>query len=186
MEVQVESRNVAMRARWRAEAEGRLSELQAGHDDLTHARITLTKNRRHKKADDVADALIVVALPGRTITARKREKTFEEAMRSAFDAIEAELEKYREKRASHEVRVPPVPARGVISKLFRDEGYGFILQEGGEEVYFHRNAVHDLAFDELQDGMEVSFNLEQGLKGPQATTVNPLPVIPERYTNKQT
>ena len=180
MEVHIESRHVEMAPQRRVEIEARIADLQAGHDDLTHARVTLTKNRRHKQADDVAEALIVVALPGRTITARKQEDTFEEAIRSAFAAVAVELEKFRQKRASHEVRVPPIPIRGVISKLFPDQGYGFILQQGGEEVYFHRNAVHDLRFEDLQDGMEVSFNLEQGLKGPQATTVNPLPLT-DRY-----
>jgi cold shock CspA family protein/ribosome-associated translation inhibitor RaiA len=177
MDVHIDSRQVDMTPRWRAEIEARVADLQAGHDDLTHARITLTKNRHHKKADDVAEALIVVTLPGRTITARKREKTFEEAIREAFSAVSIELEKFREKRASHEIRVPPVPLRGIVSKVFRDQDYGFLVPEGGgEEVYFHRHAVHDLSFDDLQDGMEVSFNLEQGLKGPQATTVNPVPL----------
>jgi cold shock CspA family protein/ribosome-associated translation inhibitor RaiA len=176
MDLHVDSRNIAMTSRWRAEIEERVADLQGRHEDLTHVRVTLAKNRHHKKADDVAEALIVLAIPGRTITARKREKTFEEGIRSAFSAAEIELEKYREKRASHEVRMPPVPLRGVISKLFPDEGYGFIVQEGGEEVYFHRNAVHDLAFETLEDGMEVSFNVEEGIKGLQATTVNPLPL----------
>jgi ribosomal subunit interface protein len=175
MDVQVESRDVEMTPEWRAEIEGRMAELQERRGDLTHGRVTLTKHET-KKVDDVAEALVVVQLPGRTITARKAHATFEQAIRASFSALEIELEKYREKRASHEVRVPPVPVRGVISKLFPDEGYGFILQDGGEEVYFHRNAVHDLRFEDLQDGMEISFNVETGDKGPQATTVNPLPI----------
>ena len=183
MDLQIESRQVAMTPEWRAEIEQQVAALVAGRDDLTHARVTLSKNE-HKKADDVAEVLIVVQIPGRTITARKQEETFEQAIRSAFDAVETELEKYREKRASHEVRVSPVPVHGVISKMFKDEGYGFILQDGGEEVYFHRNAVHDMAFDDLEDGMEVSLNVEPGEKGPQATTVNPMPAT-DYYRAKQ-
>ncbi len=179
MELHIESRNVAMTPRWKAEIEARMAELQAGHDDVIHARVTLTKNPHHKKARNVAEALVVVTLPGRhTLTARKEEKTFEEAIRAAFFSLEIELRKYREKRASKEIRVPPIPLRGVICKLFPQEGYGFILQEGGGEIYFHQNAVHGMKFDELEDGMEVAFNLEPGEKGPQATTVNPMPVIP--------
>lgn len=176
MDLQIESRNVAMAPRWKTEIERRMADLQLGHDDLIHGRVTLTKNRHHKKALNVAEALVVVTLPGRrTITARKEEKTFEEAIRAAFLAMETELQKCRDKRGSHEVRVAPLPLRGVVCKLFPQEGYGFILQEGGGEVYFHRNAVHDLTFEELQDGMEVALNVEAGEKGPQATTVNALP-----------
>lgn len=178
MDLRVESRNVAMTPRWKTEIEQRVAELQAGHDDVTHARVTLTKNKHHKKLDDVAEALVVVTLPGRhTFTARKEEKTFEEAIRAAFAAVETELRKYREKRASTEVRVPPVPLRGVVCKLFPREGYGFILQEGGGEIYFHRNAVHGFTFEELSDGQEVVFNVEAGDKGPQATTVEPIPIV---------
>jgi len=47
-------------------------------------------------------------------------------------------------------------------------------------VYFHRNAVHGLKFEDLEDGQEVAFNVEQGNKGLQATTVNPVPVLPRQ------
>jgi cold shock CspA family protein/ribosome-associated translation inhibitor RaiA len=179
MEFQVESRNVAMTPRWKAEIEARMADLGAGHDDLIHSRVTLTKNRHHRKDQRVAEALVVVTLPERhTITARKEEKTFEEAVRAAFAAVEIELGKYREKRAATEVRTAPVPPlRGVICKLFPQEGYGFILREGGGEVYFHRHSLHGLKFEELEDGMEVAFNVEAGEQGPQATTVHPPPVV---------
>lgn len=180
MNLEIESRNVTMTPRWKTEIEDRMVKLAAGRRDLLHGRVTLTKNRHHRKHRLVAEAVVVLTLPGRhTITARKEDKTFEEAIRSAFKAVEIELEKYREKRSSKEIRVPPVPPlRGVISKVFPEEGYGFILQEGGGEVYFHRNAVHGVQFEDLEDGMEVAFNVEPGEKGLQATTVNPLPMLP--------
>jgi cold shock CspA family protein/ribosome-associated translation inhibitor RaiA len=179
MELHIESRNVGMTPRWKTEIEERMATLQAGHNDLIHGRVTLTKNPHHKKSKNVAEALVVVTLPGRhTITTRKEEKTFEEAIRDAFFSIDIVLTKYREKQASKEIRIPLIPLRGVVCKLFPQEGYGFILQEGGGEVYFHRNAVHGMTFEDLEDGTEVAFNVEEGEKGPQATTVNSVPVIP--------
>ncbi len=153
-----------------------MADLQRGYDDLTHGRVTLTKNPHHKKSSNVAEALTVVSLPGRhTFTARKENKTFEEALRQAFDAVATELRKFRGKRAKKEVRTAPVPPlRGVICKLFPKEQYGFILKEGGSEVYFHKNALQGLAFRDLEDGTEVMFNIEEGRKGPQATVVCPL------------
>jgi cold shock CspA family protein/ribosome-associated translation inhibitor RaiA len=175
MELEIQSRNVAMTPRWKTEIEARMDDLRRGHDDLIHGRVTLIKNRHHKKLANVAEALVVVTLPGRhTLTARKEDKTFEEAIRSAFQAISIELRKYRET----EVRLPPVPPhRGVICKLFPKERYGFILKEGGGEVYFHANALQGLTFKKLEDGTEVVFGLEQGDKGPQATVVTLLPPI---------
>jgi ribosomal subunit interface protein len=177
MELAIESRNVTMTPRWKQEIEERMAELQAGHDDIIHGRAALTKNPHHKKQRHVAEALVVVTLTGRhTVTARKEEKTFEEAIRAAFSSVAIELRRLREKRAETQVRTEPIPPlRGVISKIFRQEGHGFILPEGGGEVYFHRNALHGLDFDTLEDGTEVVFNVEPGEKGPQATAVRPLP-----------
>ena len=181
MDLHIESRNVKMTPRWETEIRERIADLEAGHNDLIHGRVALTKNPHHKKHKWVAEAFVAVTLPGRhTITARKEEKTFEEAIRAAFSSVEIELRKFREKRATTEVRTSPVPPlRGVICKLFPKEGYGFILREGGGEVYFHKHALHDLKFEELTDGTEVVFNVEAGKNGPQATTVNPVPQIPQ-------
>lgn len=179
MDLEIESRNVEMTPRWKTEIETRMGDLQRGHDDLIHGRVTLVKNRHHKKLANVAEALVVITLPGRhTLTARKEDKTFEEAIRASFHAIAIELRKYREKRAQTEVRIPPIPPyRGVICKLFPKEQYGFILKEGGGEVYFHINALQGLAFEQLEDGTEVVFGLEQGKKGPQATVVTLPPAV---------
>jgi len=179
MELRIESRNVNMTPRWKKEIESRMATLDRGYEDILHGRVTLTKNSHHKKQANVAEALVVVSLPRRrTLTARKEDKTFEEAIRAAFDAISMELRKFREKRRRKEVRTSPIPPfRGVVCKLFPNEGYGFILKEGGGEVYFHQNALQGLTFDELDDGMEVTLNIEEGKEGPQATTVRPVPVI---------
>jgi cold shock CspA family protein/ribosome-associated translation inhibitor RaiA len=180
VELEIESRNVGMTPRWKTEIESRMADLQLRHEDLIHGRVTLTKNLHHKKLANVAETLIVVTLPGRqTMTARKEDKTFEEAIRTAFDAMAIELRKYREKRARTEVRTSPVPPlRGVVCKLFPKEGYGFILKEGGGEVYFHKHALQGLTFDDLTDGTDVAINIEEGEKGPQATTVRrPSPII---------
>jgi len=106
MELEIESRNVGMTPRWKSEIESRMADLQLRYEDLIHGRVTLTKNLHHKKLANVAEAFIVVTLPGRqTKTARKEDKTFEEAIRTAFDAMVIELRKYREKRASHQTGI---------------------------------------------------------------------------------
>jgi ribosome-associated translation inhibitor RaiA len=105
MKVVIESRNVGMTPRWKKEIEARMGDLERGYEDLIHGRVTLTKNPHHKKSSNVAEALIVVSLPGRhTFTARKEDKTFEEAIRKAFQAVSIELRKLREKRGKKQIR----------------------------------------------------------------------------------
>jgi len=179
MNLHIESRNIDMTPEWKTEIEDRMAKLHAGHDELIHGRVTLTKDRRHHKADHGAEVLIVISLPGRhTITARKASITFEEAIRAAFAAVQIELQKYQEKRASKEIGISSLQCRGVICKLFSEKGYGFILQKGGGEVYFHQNALHGLRFEDLNDGTEVEFNVEEGEHGPQAITVKPVSSMP--------
>ena len=98
MDLKIESRHVGMTPRWKQEIEERIAELQTEHNNITHARVTLTKNPHHKKGEDNAEALIVLTLPPRhTITARKDAKTFEEAIRAAFKAVATEIKKFRKR-----------------------------------------------------------------------------------------
>jgi CspA family cold shock protein len=54
----------------------------------------------------------------------------------------------------------------------RDNGYGFIKPDNGEkDVFFHAQSLVDVAFDDLQEGENVTFDVEQGPKGPAATNV---------------
>jgi CspA family cold shock protein len=48
-------------------------------------------------------------------------------------------------------------ARGTIKKLVSDRGFGFILEEGGSEIFFHRSQVSDNAFDSLREGQSVTY-----------------------------
>ena len=103
MDLKIESRNVGMTPRWKTEIENRVAALETDSIHITHARVTLTKNAHHKKGADNAEALVLVTVPRRhTVTARKEAKTFEEAIRRAFQAVGNEIKKMHEKRASKE------------------------------------------------------------------------------------
>ncbi|ELB2899429.1 cold-shock protein, partial [Vibrio parahaemolyticus] len=55
------------------------------------------------------------------------------------------------------------------------KGFGFLSQDnGGQDVFVHFNAIVSDGFKTLTEGQKVSFNVEQGKKGPQATEVTPL------------
>ena len=58
-------------------------------------------------------------------------------------------------------------------KWFNDaKGYGFIEQEGGEDVFVHFSAISMDGFKTLAEGQEVEFEIESGNKGLHATNVH--------------
>lgn len=57
-------------------------------------------------------------------------------------------------------------------KTKTDKGYGFISREGEtKDLFFHSNDLSGISFDELQVGAAVTFDIEQGPKGPSAKNV---------------
>lgn len=64
-------------------------------------------------------------------------------------------------------------ANGVIKRLVSDKGFGFIAEsEGGSaEYFFHHSALVGVRFDEVHEGMRVSFEPGQNAKGLRAEAV---------------
>ena len=60
---------------------------------------------------------------------------------------------------------------GKIARV-TDRGFGFITpDEGDKDVFFHAKDVVDVEFNDLQDGDAVTFDVEEGPKGPAAANV---------------
>ena len=115
--------------------------------------------------------LIDMTVPGtELVVKRESHEDIYVAIRDAFDAARRQLEDYaRHQRGDVKTHESSPHAR--VSKLFREEGYGFLETPDGREIYFHRNSVLNGGFDPLEIGMEVRFAEEPGDEGPQASTV---------------
>ncbi len=64
---------------------------------------------------------------------------------------------------------------GVVKWFSSEKGYGFITpDDGGKDVFVHFSAIAGAGFRNLEEGQRVSFDVQDGQKGPQAAQVQAL------------
>ena len=57
---------------------------------------------------------------------------------------------------------------GTVKWFSEEKGYGFLSQDGGEDVFVHYSEIQGDGFRTLKEGDKVEFEITQGKKGPQA------------------
>ncbi len=62
-------------------------------------------------------------------------------------------------------------ADGIVKWFNDNKGFGFIEQEDGDDVFVHYSAIEGSGFRSLKEGDRVTFDIEEGQKGPAAANV---------------
>ena len=62
-------------------------------------------------------------------------------------------------------------ADGIVKWFNERKGYGFIEQDEGPDVFVHHSGINSTGFKSLNEGDRVSFDIEEGQKGPRAVNV---------------
>lgn len=65
-------------------------------------------------------------------------------------------------------------AEGTVKWFNDSKGFGFIEQENGPDVFVHFSGINKDGFKSLDEGDRVTFEIEEGKKGPAAVNVNVL------------
>ena len=60
---------------------------------------------------------------------------------------------------------------GTVKWFNAEKGFGFIERENGDDVFVHFSAIQTDGFKSLEEGAEVSFDIVEGNRGPQAANV---------------
>ncbi|MFI5398027.1 MAG: HPF/RaiA family ribosome-associated protein [Candidatus Binatia bacterium] len=176
MPLQISFRDMEPSAAVEAKIRERAARLDRYYDRLMGCRVVVEAPHRRHHQGKLFHVRVDLTVPqGELVVSREpvERHSHEDvyvAIRDAFDAAQRRLAEYA-RRQRGDIKAHEAPAVSRVSKLFPDEGYGFIETPDGSEIYFHRNSVLNGAFARLEIGDEVQFVEEPGEKGPQASTV---------------
>ncbi|MCG7598802.1 cold shock domain-containing protein [Halomonas sp. McH1-25] len=161
----------------------RVDKLEHLSDNIVACRVVIEQTQSPHRTGNPYRAHVEVSLPAkRELVADKTETVTDPQVqlrpiiRHAFEAMEKQLKKQNGKRGGRKVKHYEggdelTPSVATVVRMFEEEGYGFLKNLSGEEIYFHRNSVLHDDFDRLTVGSQVRFEPEEGEKGPQASTV---------------
>ena len=170
-QLRIDSRNVVVPESISKRINRRVTKLERVFHRMTSCKITIDGPQGLPRKGRQFGVRLDISVPGKEIvTNRHQADNLAVAVRLTFDAAQRQLEEYSRIRRQDVKRHQETP-RGSIVRLFKEDGYGFISDEEGREIYFHRNSVLDPGFGDLQIGARVRFAEEQGNDGPQATSV---------------
>jgi len=195
--LQIAFRNMKPSEAVDARVREQVAKLETFYKGIMHCRVMVELPHRHRKSGDLYHVRIEMTVPGaelivkrepslqtslRQVDTEKQSKSYEAhaahkdvfvVIRDAFKEARRQLQDYaRRMRGQTKAHVPQPSGR--VSRLFPEEGYGFLRTSEGNEIYFHKNSVRHDAFNRLRIGSRVAFSEELGNKGAQASTVRPL------------
>ncbi len=149
------------------------------YNRIMSCRVVVDVPHRHHKEGNLYQVRIDLKAPGAEIVVKRDPAEHREyrdldlAIRDAFDEAKRQLEDLARIERRQVKTLESLP-HARVARLFPESGYGFLETPDGREIYFHEHSVLDGKFRELEVGTEVRFVEEEGEKGPQASTVDPV------------
>jgi len=192
--LQISFRNMKPSEAVEARVREEVAKLETFYKGIMHCRVVVELPHRHHKSGDLYHVRIDMTVPGaevvvkrepslqtglRQVDTEKQSKSYEAhpahkdvfvVIRDAFKEARRQLQDYA-RRVRGQTKAHVSEPSGRVSKLFPEEGYGFLETADGTEIYFHKNSVLNDAFNRLTIGKRVTFSEELGEKGAQASTV---------------
>ena len=158
-------------------------------DHIVGCRIAVEKPQKHQKSGNPFRVRIDVTVPPEhelVVTREASEGDLHEqlptVLRNAFGAMRRQLRKLVEKQHGDVKTHPAQEVGGLVVRLFREQGYGFIKSLDGQEVYFHKNSLPGDKFDRLEIGSGVHRTRRRALKGRKRAQCGSSTSPPKQYS----
>ena len=167
----------------------KVAKLERKYGRLVACRIGVEMPHRQHRTGNVYEVHIELSVPGNDLVVSKEPHALGEryknpdiyqAINAAFDAAERQLQQFKEKQYG-EVKVHDgdMQLTGTVSDVRAEQGYGFLDNAQGGQIWFHRNAVMDGALEDMKVGDRVHYVETVGVTGPQASKVWRAPNNPD-------
>lgn len=175
--LQVTMRNMDRSEALDADIRQRVDKLCQHYSEIISCQIIVEAPLQHKRKGGLFKVRIDISCPvGKVVinkeppAQRRAHEDVYVALRDAFNAADRKLEEYTSRRKGH-IKAHQEQGRGEIIYLSPMEDYGMIVTVDDRQIYFHRNSVLNMDFDQLEIGTNVQFHEEEGDKGPKASSV---------------
>ena len=175
MELKIEAKNLDIRKSWQEKIEEERNKLTRHYASLVlHLRVTIEATPGYKEGGH--EVRVVATVPNDTVVVKRWGESVRPLLVEAFDVLGLQLKEIVKKKQNHKTAKVQVGAAGgrlsgIVRKIFPEEAYGFIVTDDKLDVFFHANALRDVEMNDIAEGDEVLFAMEEGDKGPQATWV---------------
>jgi ribosome-associated translation inhibitor RaiA/cold shock CspA family protein len=170
MERQIEARNLTMTPEWQERIDQEIDRIAEYHPGVIHHIRATLGGSTHQRLG-LFEMIVVATVPKDIIVVKQKGEFVHPLIVESFEVLDRQLREYSNKRQKIVKTHEEQAAVGQIIELFPMEDYGRIAAPDEGLVYFHRNAVKNVSFDDLKEGEFVVFGEDSGDKGPQASWV---------------
>ena len=177
LELSIRHMDVPDRDRIRGQIEERIADLEQVCSHIISCRIAIDEPHQHQSSGNPIQMRAVVRIPpGHEVVVREQsdEGTHDNLMaviQKTFQVLRRQIRELDEKRHRRVKEHSQQYVTGIIERLYKNKGYGFLRSIDDEEIYFHRNSVLNNEFDRAEPGTGVRFVRELQHNGPAASTV---------------
>ncbi len=169
--LEIRARNVNISPATEELIREKADKLEKLYDRIIGCRVTVDIPHKSQRSGIHYAVRIELTVPGREIVVKRDpEEDLMAAVLGSFEVAQRSIKEFSEKQRG-EVKYHEEKPVARVSRLFPEDGYGFLTTPEGREVYFHANALLNGKFKELSVGVPVSFVEKEGEKGAQASSV---------------
>ncbi|MBM9613348.1 HPF/RaiA family ribosome-associated protein [Desulfobulbus rhabdoformis] len=175
MELKIEAKNLDIRKSWQEKIEEERNRLIRHYANFVlHLRVTIEATPGYKEGGH--EIRLVASVPNDTVAVKRWGENVRSLLTESFDVLNKQLKEIVKKKQKHKSdkiasAIVNGQSSGTVRKIVPAESYGFIVTHDQLDVFFHANSLKDVALDDLTEGDNVLFSMEEGDKGLQATWV---------------